>query len=136
MAKKTLAVIIVWLSSMVCAHAGSGPAMHEGLWEITTELEMKGMPMKMPPTTFTQCLKKDQAVPMDQQPGQECKVKDVTTKGNTTHWTVECSGPGGQMTGKGTVSYENDKMTGSMHMQTQGMTMTSHYRGRRLGACQ
>ena len=136
MITKALAVLIVWLASMVCAHADSSPAMQEGLWEITTELEMEGMPMKMPPTTFTQCLKKGQAVPMDQKPGQQCKIKDVTTEGSTTRWSVECSGSGGQMTGKGTASYSGDNMEGSMHMQTQGMTMTSHYKGRRLGACQ
>ena len=104
MITKALAVLIVWLASMVCAHADSSPAMQEGLWEITTELEMEGMPMKMPPTTFTQCLKKGQAVPMDQKPGQQCKIKDVTTEGSTTRWSVECSGSGGQMTGKGTAS--------------------------------
>jgi hypothetical protein len=135
MAKKALAIVIVWLASMVCAHADSGPHMQEGLWEITTELEMPGMPMKMPPTTFTQCIKKDQMVPMDEKPDQKCKIKDVSTKGNTTRWTVECSEAGGQMTGKGMVTYHGDKMEGNMSMQTQGMTMTSRYKGRRVGAC-
>ena len=97
---------------------------------------MPGMPMKMPPTTFTQCIKKDQAVPMDEKPGQQCKVKDVNTKGNTTTWTLECSGSGGQMIGKGSVSYSSDNMEGSMHMEGQGMTMTSRYKGHRIGACQ
>jgi hypothetical protein len=135
MAKKSLAVMIVWLASIVCAHAGSSPDLHEGLWEITANVEMPGMPMKMPPTTFTQCLKKDRALPMDQQPGQECKTKDITYKGNTVSWTVECTTAGGQMTGKGKVTYHNDKMEGSMSMQSQGMTMTSHYKGHRVGAC-
>lgn len=135
MARKTLAVAIVWLASLAFAHAGSGQAFQEGLWEITVDVDMPGMPMKMPPTTFTQCLKKDKAVPMDQKPGQECKVKDVATKGNTTSWTMECSNPGGQMTGKGTVTYTGDKMEGSMQMQGQGMSMTSHYKGHRMGEC-
>jgi hypothetical protein len=136
MAKKTIALIIVWLAFIVCAHAGSGPDLDEGLWEITTELEMPGMPMKMPPSTFTQCIKKDQAVPADEKPGQECKTKDLTTKGNTISWTVECAHPGGQMTGKGTVTYHRDKMEGSLNMQGQGMTMTSRFKGHRVGACQ
>lgn len=136
MAKNTIAAMMVWLASMVFLFAGSATALDEGLWEITAEVEMPGMPMKMPPTTYTQCIKKDQAVPMDEKPGQECKVKDVTTKGNTTSWTVECSNPAGPMIGKGTVSYNGDKMEGSMHMEGQGMTMTSRYKGHRVGACQ
>lgn len=135
MAKKSLAVMIVWLASIVCAHAGSGPDLHEGLWEITVDVEMPGMPMKMPPNTFTQCIKKDRALPMDQQPGQECETKDIISKGNTVSWTMKCTTPGGQMTGKGKVTYHNDKMEGSMSMQSQGMSMTSHYKGHRVGAC-
>jgi hypothetical protein len=136
MTKKTLAVVIIWLVSIVCAHADSGPKVHEGLWEITVEVEMPGMPMKMPPNTFTQCIKKDRAIPMDEKPGQQCKAKDIKTNGNTMSWTLECTTPGGQMTGDGTITYHDDKMEGSMSMQSQGMTMTSTYKGHRVGACQ
>ena len=138
MAKKALAIVIVWLASMVCAHADSGPHMQEGLWEITTELEMPGMPMKMPPSTFTQCMRKDHAVPSNAKPGQQCKTKNVSAQGNTVRWTMECTHPGGQMTSKGAITYHRDKMEGSatMTMEGQGMTMTSHFKGHRVGECQ
>ena len=47
-----------------------------------------------------------------------------------------CTNPGGQMTGKGRVTYNNDKMDGSMTMEGQGMKMTSNFKGHRIGACQ
>jgi hypothetical protein len=136
LARKTLAVAIIWLLSTVCAHAGSGPEIHEGLWEITVEIVMPGMPMKMPPSTYTQCFTKDRAIPMDEKPGQQCQAKDISPKGNTVSWTLECATPGGPMTGKGMITYRGDEMEGSMSMQSQGMTMTSRYKGRRIGACE
>ena len=136
MAKRTLVFAIVWLVSIVYAHAESGPKIHEGKWEITVQVEMSGMPMKMPPSTFTQCINKNQAIPMNEKPGQQCNVKDIKSNGNTMSWTVECTTAGGPMSGKGSVTYHDDSMEGSMRMQTQGMTMTSRYKGHRVGACE
>jgi hypothetical protein len=136
MLKKTVVGMIVVLALISFVHAGSGPDLNEGMWEITVDVEIPGMPMKMPPSTYTQCLKKDRAVPNDEKPGQACVTKDVTTKGNTVTWTMTCTNPGGQMTGKGMVTYHKDKMDGSMTLEGQGMQMVSHFKGHRIGACQ
>jgi hypothetical protein len=136
MHKKSVVSIMLWLAIVSFAQAGSGPDLNEGMWEITVDLEVPGMPMKMPSSTYTQCLKKDQAIPNDEKPGQECVTKDVTTKGNTVAWTVTCTNPGGQMSGKGMATYHKDKMDGSMTMEGQGMKMVSHFKGHRVGACQ
>ena len=135
MVRKAVAGMIVLLGLISFAHAGSGPDLNEGMWEITVNLEIAGMPMKMPPSTYTQCIKKDQAVPSDASPDQKCVTKDVTTKGNTVTWTVMCTNPGGQMTGNGMVTYHKDKMDGSMTMEGQGMKMVSNFKGHRIGAC-
>ena len=34
----------------------AGVNIHEGLWEITTKMEIEGMPMQMPARKHTQCL--------------------------------------------------------------------------------
>ena len=136
MVKKLMVSVILCLAVVSYTQASSGPDLNEGMWEITVSLEIPGMPMKMPPSTYTQCIKKDQAVPNENQPGQECVAKDITTSGNTVTWTMVCTNPGGQMTGKGRVTYNNDKMDGSMTMEGQGMKMTSNFKGHRIGACQ
>lgn len=136
MVKRVLMSLLVSISLVSLAYAGSGLELNEGQWEITMSVEIQGMPMKMPPSTFTQCIKRDQAIPKDEKPNQQCKTKDVVTKGNTVSWTMVCTNPGGQMTGKGTVTYNQDKMNGQMTMEGQGMKMLSHFKGHRIGACQ
>ena len=135
MAKKVLLGLVLLLSLVTVAQAGSGPDVHEGRYQITMDMEIPGMPMKMPPTTFTQCIKKQNLVPEDAQQSQECKQKDVTIKGNTVSWTVECDTPNGKMVGKGSITYNNDKMQGQMTTEGQGMKMISHFKGHRIGDC-
>lgn len=135
MLRKAVMSILVLIALSSLAHAESSLNVNEGEWEITMNVEIAGMPMKMPPNTFTQCIKKDQAIPKDQNPAQQCVTKDVVTKGNSVSWSMLCTNAGGQMTGKGKVAYEKDKMDGSMTMQGQGMKMVSHFKGHRIGAC-
>ncbi len=135
MVKKTLLCLVLLLAVASSAQAGSGPDIQEGQWQITMEMEIPGMPMKMPPATYTQCIKKDDLIPQDEKQNQECVQKNVTVKGNTVSWTVECDVPGGQMTGKGKITYHKDKMEGQMTTQGQGMKMVSHFKGHRLGEC-
>ena len=73
MLKSTFAALVVLLFAFSVSFAGSGPNMQEGKWEITTKVEMPGMPMNMPPMTHTQCLTKDDFVPQNSQSGEECQ---------------------------------------------------------------
>ncbi len=42
----------------------------EGEYVFTVQTEMTGMPMKMPPTTFKQCINRNDPVPQKPQPDQ------------------------------------------------------------------
>jgi hypothetical protein len=113
--------------------------MKEGLWEITTKIEMEGMPMTMAPITNTQCLTKDMLVPKSDQPGQECKITNQKITGNTISYDMECSGPGGNMKAHGEATYNGDTMTGKMEMNIPGqgdMKMTMKMTGKRIGPCE
>lgn len=129
-----MAIALVFIST---THAGTGPNLRDGEWEITVSFDVPGMPMQMPPNTYTQCLSQKDPVPKSEKPNQVCEIKDMKTKGNTVTWNVECTNRGGKMAGNGIVTYKGDKMEGKMTMTMEGQTasMISHYKGVRLGEC-
>ncbi len=132
-------LMIVFITSL--ALAGSGPAMQEGLWEITTTTEMPGMPVNIPPVKSTQCLSKKNFVPRKNTQGQECKISNTQIKGNTVSWVVQCTSKGSTMDGTGTITYQDTTCEGTikMNMQNPGqqkMTINSRISGRYVGVCQ
>lgn len=118
-----------------------GPNMKEGLWEITVKMDMPGMPMQMPPQTYTHCLTHKDMVPQKkEEPGQSCKEIKREVKGDTVSWVVECPSPEGVVTSSGTVSYKGDAMDGVVKVRVPGgkqggMEMTQHLKGRWIGQC-
>lgn len=136
MLKKFFVISAILLFSASIVFAGSDVNMNEGLWEITSEVKMPGM--SMPPSTLTQCITKDDLVPQKAQSAMGCQVTDVQYKGNTVTWKIECSGQGGVMTGTGQITYNGDSFVGQvkMTMPGQGMKVTTHMKGRRIGDCQ
>jgi hypothetical protein len=135
MVKKIVLILVLLILPLSESISGSGPDFREGEWEFTVKVEMPSMGMKMPPSTYTQCMKKDNPVPQNNQPGQACRVSDMKTKGNTVTWTMVCSNPAGKMTGKGKVTYQKESMSGTMTMEGPGMQMISKFSGHRLGPC-
>lgn len=120
------------------------PNMNEGKWEIITKVEIKGMPMQMPPQTFTQCIKKEDIVPKTQtqnNKNDECKVLNNEVNGNTVTWEIECkSNKSGVSTGKGTVTYNGDTMEGRVDINVSGgnmgdVKMIQHLNGKWIGDC-
>jgi hypothetical protein len=107
--------------------------MEDGLWEITTTVNMPGMGSKS--FTHTSCLTKEKAVPQAAESG--CTVKDVKTQGNTVTWTVVCKE--GMSTSMGKVTYTGSAMDGVVETTVkageQTMTMKSTIKGKRIGPC-
>jgi Protein of unknown function (DUF3617) len=126
----------------------------DGKWEVTTQIEMAGMPAGrgMPAMTTTQCITKEQAadpqkaVPQPPQRGgaqSDCKVSDFKTTGSKINWTIKCTTPQA-VDGTGEVTYGTDTYEGLMTMnmqmarggQTTPMQMTIKMNGKRLGDCE
>ncbi|MGQ9638654.1 MAG: DUF3617 domain-containing protein [Thermodesulfobacteriota bacterium] len=99
-------VCFVWLS----CNTEAGPNMKEGLWEITMTMEIPGMPMKMPPRTWTQCLTKKNCVPQEED--KDCKVIKSEVKGDVFTWVIECKTREGTTTGNGRTVYKGDTFEG------------------------
>ena len=131
----------LFLFAVVCALAlptfGASP-VKSGKWQTTIEMEMPGMPVKMPPMTHTQCITKEQAedaanaIPKnDKQTG--CTFSDVKVDGGTISWKMVCEKS--QMTGTGKVTYSGDNYTGQMDMKVAEREMHMKYTGKRIGDC-
>ena len=135
MRKIVLAGLLAGFSLFHPSMAPAADAMKPGLWEITTTMEMPGMPFQQPPQVVRHCYTaqevKEEPVPKD----KNCKVTDLKSSGNKVNWKVECKG---EMAGKGEgqITYQGDSAyEGWTKMQTQGMNMTMKYKAKRLGDC-
>jgi hypothetical protein len=141
--QKRIAVVlgVTCLVGASWAVSAQGPR-RDGRWEVTTEMDMPGMPMKMPSTKTIQCVTKAQAddpnlsMPKGKQDkSDDCKVSDYKVAGNTVSWTMTCSGKDA-MTGTGEITYAADTYDGWMKMKTGDHDMTMKYKGKRLGDCE
>ena len=129
---KELMSVMVMLAVM-----GSTSAMAAGsdeLWEMTTRMDMPGMPM--PAMTQTVCMPKGAAYKPGKVSHQKnCETTDLKVSGNKTSWKMHCSGRDA-MDGSGEVTRTADTMKGSMKLSSKDMQMTQAISGKRVGTCQ
>lgn len=149
-APRTVALAAVISCSVAVLAQGS---RRDGKWEMTTQIEMAGMPAGrgMPAMTTTQCITKEQAadpqksLPQPPQRGgaqSDCKVSDYKTTGDKVNWTIKCTTPN-EVDGTGEATYGTDTLDATMTMnmqmarggQTMPMQMTIKTKGKRLGDC-
>ncbi|BCA80972.1 DUF3617 domain-containing protein [Desulfuromonas sp. AOP6] len=114
--------------------------MRPGLWEISSRLEMPGMPMQMPAMTHTQCLSKEDLVPQRAESDQQCRLIENKVSGNTVRWVMQCTSDEGTTTARGEVTYQGDSFKGQVRIETvlpgqEPMEMVSHTTGKRIGDC-
>lgn len=136
------ATIPLLAALLIACPAYAATNMRDGMWEITTKMEMTGRSdVAMPQQTARHCLtKKDVEDPRRTTPSADsrCKMTDYKLQGNTATWKMACQGKGA-MTGSGTVTYNGDSYSGNQTMaMKQGsevMNMKMSYSGRRVGDC-
>ncbi|MES9843558.1 MAG: DUF3617 family protein [Candidatus Sedimenticola sp. PURPLELP] len=132
MNKKPGLIALVFLAG--CSQA-SEVNMNPGLWEWSSEIEMPGMPMKMPPTVYQQCLTSEDLVPKEGGQNQDCEISEMEASGDTVSWNMICNSPAGQVTSVGKMTYSGDSAKGEVSVKTAGMNMLSRTSGRRVGDC-
>ena len=108
-----------------------------GKWQIKMEMEIPGMPVKMPPITTEICLTEEdlrdpqKAVPND--PKSKCTIGDYKVDGKTVTWSMDC--PKQNMKGNGEIKYTDDSYSGWTKMLVGEQEMKTKYTGKWLGAC-
>jgi len=131
------ALVAVFCILAVPAVSLAADGMRDGLWEITTKMEMPGMPMKMKPTVMKHCYSKADVADRKKviaSRDKNCTVTDMKNTGNKVSWAMKCTGRNaGTMNGE--TVFSGDSYTSVMHMSSQGHKMTMNVKGKRLGDC-
>jgi len=137
----------IGLGLLLCAGTSvmAGPAMKEGMWEISMQSKMEGMPMQPPPQTFKHCYEArdvaDTRRMIEQRNSRDgkCVLTDFKESGNTVNYSMKCDSPQGQSFATGTSTHNGDSYTSNMKirmkMQGREMEMTQVQNGKRIGAC-
>src|ERR1700694_670783 len=115
---------------LVVALAVSGAATAQGkddLWEISSKMEMPGMPVAMPAQTSRVCIgknrKDEEFVPKQ----GDCRMVESKRVGNKFTYKMDCVG-NNAATVDGAITFGNNAYDGQMHMtmkqtnQTMDMT--------------
>lgn len=134
MKSRTVVTLLCILTVPIAASAAQ--PMRDGLWEIRSQVEMPGMPMKVPPTVVKHCYSKDEV--RDQKRviarDKNCTVTDLKTSGNRVSWAMKCTGEqAATMTGE--TQFAGDSYTSVMQMKSAGHAMTTNVKARRVGSC-
>ncbi len=123
------------LALAIPTFAESKHPMKPGKWAVTMQMEMPGMPMKMPAVNSTTCVTREQlekdpqaGIPKDKK--SDCKIGDYKQDGNTISWTISC--PKQNMTGEGEITFKDDSYTGAMNMKMGEQEMSMKYTGKHV----
>jgi hypothetical protein len=120
--------------ALACVCAGA--AQNGELWEVTTQINMAGMPAGMGTQTSRVCNEtgdpRQQAEAGDRQ--KKCKVTDFKQSGNRVTMTMTC--PEGTAVMENVYNAAHTEYKGSMKMTLRdGKQMTMDMNGRKVGAC-
>ena len=140
--KRTITIVVSMLFLTACVTMAFAE-IKEGLWELKTTVEMKGMSVQVPATTTRTCINKNEMVPKPPAQGrgqeQECKMKEQKITGDTVSYVMECTGKGGMSTEiSGEMTYKGDSMEGKSTMKVKGpssMEMSTQISGKYIGPC-
>ena len=136
--KKMLIISLMLFAAAAPSHAGDASDIKEGMWEITTKVNMPGM--QAPASVQRQCISSKNSIPMSALSDQGCRVLETKISGGAVSWTMQCNGQGGQVDGKGAITYAGDSFSGTSNMTISapgaGKTdISTSMTGRRVGDC-
>lgn len=132
-----LAVALSFGAALSTPDAAFGQGKDD-LWEVTTKMEMPGMPMAMPPQTNRYCIAKG-GKDEDYVPKREnCKMLESKRSGNKVTYKMACTGKDA-MTVAGETTFGTNAYDGKMMMSGkadgQSFEMSQTYSGKRVGDC-
>ena len=136
---RQLLVLLTALSVIVCANV-SALTIKPGKWEFgsTSSMQGAGTPREQ---VNQQCLTDAEVKPstLMQDMSDGCELIDPKSDRDSMSWSIQCSGPSGQMSGVGNVRRDGAKLLGGMQMKMafngQQMDMNVKWVGTYIGPC-
>jgi hypothetical protein len=130
--KTTTSVILAGALSLPLASFAAGS---DDLWEVTTQMNMPGMPAGMGTNTQQQCYEKDMRKNVTGRKGtEECKVTDFKESGNKLTITMSCP-----KNRSAVMEYvfnpARTEYKGTMRMKDGGQEILMNMSGRKVGTC-
>lgn len=133
------------LLSLTIMHAVAAPTMQPGLYEISMQMVMKGMPMQMPVSSFRHCITPQDIVDgkayASSENSQDCKISNLRQSGNAVSYDFACVMQGsGSMVGRSSGTHHatgyDILMSGRFVPAMEGMSEFSQkMSAKRLGNC-
>lgn len=136
MKARAIAVLAALAAAITPAIAGAA----DERWEISTRMEMSGMPMRLPATTVIVCTPAGEALEERIVERDGCNVTRVKRTGNSSRFSLQCTQPQ-ELKGEGTITREaEDAYRGEFsvtgRIDGREVSMKSTYSARRLGVCE
>ncbi|MGK2953735.1 MAG: DUF3617 domain-containing protein [Thiobacillus sp.] len=132
------------LLTLTALPAAAAPTLQPGLYDISAQIVMKGMPIQMPVMTFRQCLTAQDVADGKAYAANEnkdCTISKLSERSNQVSYDFNCAMGGGQrMVGRAsgtthTTGYDV-MMNGRFAPAMEGMSEFSQkLSAKRLGAC-
>ena len=140
-ARATLVVVLALLATgPAAAQMGykADPQGKDELWDVTSKMEMPGMPMAMPAQTRRVCVEKGNdagTIPKN----EGCTVVDTKRVGNKFTYRMQCKNGKNDYTATGESTSSGNGYQGKMRMagkmEGEQMEMAMEYSGTRVGNC-
>ena len=127
--------VMVLTIAMAAALPASAQSKDD-LWEVTSKMEMPGMPMAMPAQTNRVCVAKNRK-DEDLIPRQgDCRLVDSKRTGSKLTYKMECAGQE-PTTVDGAITFGNNAYDGQMRMTMKRTNdaMNITFTGKRVGDC-
>lgn len=107
----------------------------EDLWELTLIMEMPGIPIALPPQTFTQCLTRDRSLPTPSEGFRECQVSRMEVQDSRVTWEWVCDTGEGPAAVGGEMEYQGDRLSGLLRVRQEDMEVVQKLSGTWLREC-
>jgi hypothetical protein len=115
--------------------------IHEGLWEVSVEAEVGGLPISATPMVVRQCVGSQSVQDLMPQMGGAggCNISDFQPDGPRARWNLACSGAM-EVSGTGETEMAGDHFSGRMNlvirMGGESMPLVQKFEAHRVGECQ